>query len=194
MLYVLTMLAVNGFSGVFVFTFIRYGLPTADGPGLVVTDPVSEVVFAVYLGAAGVVSLDVSVWMLRKIIAWYIRGGPPYRDEQLIALRGPLLQSLVHLGLWAVGGVLFGVLTAREMPELAVPTAVTVTLGAIITFGLTYLMGERILRPVGAKALAEGATDRGFTQSVRMRMLVSWATSTLVPAIGIALQIGRAHV
>ncbi len=79
---------------------------------------------------------------------WQLRGGPPTRAEQMAALHAPLRQAIVHLGLWLLGGVLFVFLTAEEMPSLAVAVSLTVAMAATSTFGFTYMLGERILRPV----------------------------------------------
>ena len=74
----------------------------------------------------------------------------------MAALHAPLRQAIVHLGLWILGGVLFVFMTAEETPSLAVAVAVTVAMAATSTFGFTYMLGERILRPVAARALSEG--------------------------------------
>lgn len=187
MFYVVSMLAANGLGALFVLTFIRYGLPVSPGPGLIVRNPVSELVLAIYLGFAGVAVIASAIVMLRFVIRWYVRGGPPTRREQVMAVRGPLIQSCVYLVLWLIGGVLFVVLIGREMPELMTTTAFAAGLTAIVTFGFTYLFGERIMRPVAARALADGNVDPRIAPSVRLRMGIGLVAGTLVPAIGITL-------
>ncbi|MBN4927663.1 HAMP domain-containing protein [Hoyosella rhizosphaerae] len=192
------MMVANGAGAAFVFSFIRYVLPTTPGPGLIVESKVSELALAVYLGFSGVVILGTSIVILRYLLRWYVRGGPPTKREQFVAMRGPLLQAFVHLLLWAVGGVLFVVLVGREMPELVAATFVTVFLAAVVVFGLSYLVGEQAMRPIAAKALALGVFDRRFAPSVRLRMSLGWVTGTLVPAVGItflsATQLSTPHM
>ncbi|MCW4355851.1 HAMP domain-containing protein [Hoyosella sp. YIM 151337] len=181
------MLVVNGVGALFVLSFIRYGLPVSPGPGLIVRDPVSEIIFAVYLGFSAVMILGSAIVMLRFVIRWYVRGGPPTRQEQIMAVRGPLIQSFVYLVLWLIGGVLFVLLIGREMPELMTTTAFTTALAGVVTCGFAYLLGERVMRPVAARALSDGNVDPRIAPSVRLRMGVGLLAGTLVPAIGITL-------
>ncbi|WP_226435278.1 adenylate/guanylate cyclase domain-containing protein [Rhodococcus yananensis] len=179
--------ASNLFGAMLVFAFVRYGIPFDESQGIIADRVRNFGVFAVYLGFAGVVSLTAAATMLRSVVRWQLRGGPPTHSEQMAALHAPLRQAIVHLVLWLLGGVLFVFLTAEEMPSLAIAVATTVAMAATSTFGFTYMLGERILRPVAARALSEGNFDRTMTPGVGTRLAMTWGLGTLMPVAGIVL-------
>ncbi|MBH0121462.1 adenylate/guanylate cyclase domain-containing protein [Rhodococcus sp. NPDC003382] len=179
--------ASNLFGALLVFAFVRYGIPISESENIIADRVRNFAVFAVYLAFAGVVSLTAAAVMLRSVVRWQLRGGPPTRSEQMAALHAPLRQAIVHLGLWILGGVLFVFLTAEEMPSLAAAVAITVAMAATSTFGFTYMLGERILRPVAAQALSEGRFDRTMAPGVGTRLAMTWGLGTLMPVAGIVL-------
>ena len=179
--------ASNLFGALLVFAFVRYGIPIAESANIIADRVRNFAVFAVYLAFAGVVSLTAAAVMLRSVVRWQLRGGPPTRSEQMAALHAPLRQAIVHLVLWILGGVLFVFLTAEEMPSLAAAVAITVAMAATSTFGFTYMLGERILRPVAAQALSEGRFDRTMAPGVGTRLAMTWGLGTLMPVAGIVL-------
>ncbi|MCD2098852.1 adenylate/guanylate cyclase domain-containing protein [Rhodococcus rhodochrous] len=179
--------ASNLFGAMLVFAFVRYGIPIAETDAIIADRVRNFAVFAVYLVFAGIVSLGAAAITLRSVVRWQLRGGPPTRAEQMAALHAPLRQAIVHLGLWLLGGVLFVFLTAEEMPSLAVAVSVTVAMAATSTFGFTYMLGERILRPVAARALSEGNFDRTMAPGVGTRLAMTWGLGTLMPVAGIVL-------
>ncbi|MGO4203674.1 adenylate/guanylate cyclase domain-containing protein [Rhodococcus sp. TAF43] len=183
----LSMLGANLIGAVLVFAFVRYGIPIPESADIINDHVRNFAVFSTYLVFAGVVSLTAAAMMLRSVIRWQLRGGPPTRGEQMAALHAPLRQAIVHLVLWFLGGVIFVLLTVEEMPELAVAVVVTVCMAATTTFGFTYMLGERILRPVAAQALSEGQFDRTMAPGVGTRLAMTWGLGTLMPVIGIIL-------
>ena len=60
-------------------------------------------------------------------------------------------------------------------------------MAATTTFGFTYMLGERILRPVAAQALSEGEFDRTMAPGVGTRLAMTWGLGTLMPVAGIIL-------
>lgn len=186
-LYMLSMLMANMFGAVLVFAFVRYGMPIPESAAIINDRFRNVLIFGVYLLFAACVGLTAAAIMLRSVIRWQLRGGPPTRSEQMSALHAPLRQAIVHLVLWILGGVIFVILTVSEMPELAITVVVTVCMAATTTFGFTYMLGERILRPVAAQALSEGQFDRTMAPGVGTRMAMTWGLGTLLPVIGIIL-------
>src|SRR5690349_21312797 len=108
------MLLANLLGAILVFAFVRYGLPIPENESIVVDRVRNVFIFGAYLLFAAVVSLATAAVMLRSVMRWQIRGGPPSRSEQMAALHAPLRQAIVHLVLWIVGGVIFMLLTASE--------------------------------------------------------------------------------
>lgn len=186
--YMVSMLAANLTGAVLVFAFVRYGLPITESTAILVADRIRNgAIFGGYLLFAGMVSLTAAAVMLRSVIRWQLRGGPPTQSEQMAALHAPLRQAMVHLVLWILGGALFVALTIAASPGLAFTVVVVVVMAATSTFGFTYMLGERILRPVAAQALSEGEFDRTMAPGVGTRMAMTWGLGTVMPVIGIIL-------
>ncbi len=186
-LYVASMTLANAFGALLVYAFVRHGLPVPQSSAVVEDRQKNLTAFALILGSGGLVSLSSSALMLRPVVRWQLRGGPPSRREQQAALHAPLRQAIVHLGLWLVGGAIFAIPIIAATPELAVAVIITVSMAAIVVFGFSYMLGERILRPVAAKALSEGSFHRTLTPGIGTRMAMTWGLGTLAPCIGIVL-------
>jgi adenylate cyclase len=62
-----------------------------------------------------------------------------------------------------------------------------VLLGGVTTTASSYLLAERIARPVMARALASGVPERPVMPGVTTRALLAWALGTAVPLIGLLL-------
>jgi adenylate cyclase len=62
-----------------------------------------------------------------------------------------------------------------------------ILLGGITTTTMNYLLAERILRPITARALAAGLPDRPVGPGVRGRVTIVWASATAVPLLAIVL-------
>ena len=186
-LYVGSMALANGFGALLVYAFIRHGLPVPQQSVIISNRRTNLIVFAAMLGIGALFSLVASAVLLGPVVRWQLRGGPPSRREQQAALHAPLRQAIVHLVLWLFGGALFAIFTISSARELAAAVILTVAMAAVIVFGFSYMLGERILRPVAAKALSEGGFDRTLTPGVGTRMAMTWGLGTLAPAIGIVL-------
>ncbi|TSE00477.1 adenylate/guanylate cyclase domain-containing protein [Skermania sp. ID1734] len=182
-----SMLAANGFGAVLVYAFIRHGLPVPESATLVQDRDQNLIAFMVLLGVGGAISLACSALMLKPVVRWQLRGGPPSRREQMATLHAPLRQAIVHLVLWLIGGTTFAALTISATPELAAAVVITICMAAIVVFGFSYMLGERILRPVAAKALSEAEFDRTLTPGVGTRMAMTWGLGTLAPTSAIVL-------
>ena len=185
-LYLASMLAANAFGAILVWAFIQYGLPSPEGSPTGVRRTgllVPGLVFVI----GGVLSLTASALMLRPVMRWQVRGGPPSRQEQMAALHAPLRQAIVHLTLWLVGGAVLAATIIVDTPQLAGAVIVTECMAATIVFGFTYMLGERILRPVAAHALSMGTFDHTLTPGVGTRMAMTWGMGTFAPVIAIVL-------
>ncbi|GEM42358.1 putative adenylate cyclase [Nocardia ninae NBRC 108245] len=185
-LYLTSMLLANAFGAVLVWAFIQYGLPVPEGApdgarstGLLVP--------ALVFVTGGLLSMVASALMLRPVMRWQMRGGPPSRQEQMAALHAPLRQAILHLALWLIGGAILALLIISEEPKLAGAVIVTLCMAATIVFGFTYMLGERILRPVAAAALTAGTFDHTLTPGVGTRMAMTWGMGTFAPTIAIVL-------
>lgn len=185
-LYLTSMLLANAFGAVLVWAFIQYGLPVpeSEAPG---TRRIGLLIPGLVFVTGGLLSVLASALMLRPVMRWQVRGGPPSRQEQMAALHAPLRQAILHLALWLVGGAVLASLVIVETPALAAAVIVTECMAATVVFGFTYMLGERILRPVAAEALTAGTFDHTLTPGVGTRMAMTWGMGTFAPTIAIVL-------
>jgi adenylate cyclase len=180
------MLAANAFGAVLVYAFIQYGLPTPEGGASGVRSSGLLVPLLIFV-IGGTLSLTAAALMLRPVMRWQLRGGPPSLQEQMAALHAPLRQAIVHLSLWLVGSAVLAASIIVATPRLAGAVIVTECMAATIVFGFTYMLGERILRPVAAQALQTGTFDHTLTPGVGTRMAMTWGMGTFAPTIAIML-------
>jgi adenylate cyclase len=117
---------------------------------------------------------------------WLLEDRAPTPTERDHALRLPLVQARITASLWLLAAVVFAVVNLIIAPELAPALAVVLVLGGITTSTVFFLLSERILRPVAARALAAGLPDRPVGPGVRGRVTIVWLGATGMPLIGIA--------
>jgi adenylate cyclase len=166
-----------------VFVLLTWVLPTPGDYG--VADDVW--LFAGYM----VFGFFAGGWASARLaapVAEWLRSGRPASDRDRDAvLRLPSRQTAMHAAMWGVGAVVFTAANADEGGDLACYVGVTIVMGGLTTCALTYLLAERMLRPVTALALASGTPQRPVTPGVAGRLLVSWVMATGVPLVGLIL-------
>ena len=131
-------------------------------------------------------------WMWRErrrsaLWHWLSEDRPPEATERDLVLREPLREVTVVGVLWGVAAVLFGALEIPESAHLAFETTLTIALGGVTTCALIYLLVERLLRPVTARALAQVPPERPVGPGVRARLITAWGLASGVPLLGLAL-------
>ncbi len=184
-LYILSMVGANIFASLMATILLRWVLPVEPSEALRSRIALVYTISYSYLGVGLVVSAIAAAVMLTPVARWYRRGGPPTIAEQSAVMLAPMRQSLIHLAIWLIGGALFVLLTYRQSPDLAIASGVAVALASVGTFGSSYLLGERILRPVAARALSHGEFAALYAPGINVRLLLTWGLGTLAPAIGV---------
>ena len=91
-----SMLLANFIGAILVFAFVRYGVPIPESQEIIADRVRNVAIFGGYLAFAAVVSLTAAAMMLRSVVRWQLRGGPPTRSEQMSALHAPLRQAIVQ--------------------------------------------------------------------------------------------------
>lgn len=185
LLYILSMVGANVFASVIGTALLRWVVPVKATSTLTQNLGVVYAISYAYLGLGLVVSAIAAAVMLTPVARWYARGGTPTPAEQSAVMLAPLRQSLIHLTIWLVGGALYVAFTYRQSPDLAVASGAVVGLASVGTFGTSYLLGERILRPVAARALSDAEFAPHYHPGVNVRLLLAWALGTLTPAVGV---------
>ena len=96
---------------------------------------------------------------------------------------------------WAGAMLLFGAIAGTHHPALYVAGLVVgIALAGLTTTAITFLLVERDMRPIFARALAGGAHPHVGTLGTRARLLVSWALGSGVALVAIALAfLGRGN-
>ena len=182
--YAASMVLANLSGALILFVFVRYVLPL-PATDLQYARALNLVLFGGYLGLSVVVGFLLGLRILRPVLAWRRRGGPPTAVEQRAVLRAPFRQAIVHAVMWTVGGVLFVSLNVAASHRLAVVIAFSVVLGAAATCSVGYLLAERCLRPVAADALKANMPDKTNSPGVATRVLLTWWLTSALPTSGI---------
>ena len=110
-------------------------------------------IFIVYLGST---LLAGRLWARRRsrpIRDWLCSGRESTEEIRAQVLRQPAEFVFTAACFWCGAAVLFPVLIATISPLTAIPAVLTILLGALTACALQYMLVERVLRPVIARAL-----------------------------------------
>jgi adenylate cyclase len=144
---------------------------------------------AAYLVVAFPVGVLLGLRRQRVTNRWLMARRDPTSDEAGQALRLPVDTALIAGGIWLVGAVLIGLLSAAVFPDARVGlrTGIATLLGGMATAGVTYLLVARAARGVTAIALAAHPPAGALTLGVRPRLLLTWGLTSGVPMLGVVL-------
>ncbi len=110
----------------------------------------------------------------------------PLDAEHRAALRIAVREVKAAAVAWAVGVVIFAIYNGVVYSwDFALMSAITVWLGGETTCALGYLVAERILRPVTARALQVRPAGGRVAPGVRGRLTGAWLLGTGVPLLGV---------
>jgi len=96
-------------------------------------------------------------------------------------LRNPFAQVKVVATFWVLGAVLFGAINLYFSAEIGADVATGIFMGGLVTSAVSYLLGERAMRPVTARALEHGVPLNPVAPGVIARTVIAWATATAIP-------------
>jgi adenylate cyclase len=176
----------QGIGAVTVFVYLTVVLPAKDPP------PFDELVLwnwpagIAYIVGAAIVAPRWGRALARPRLQWLVEEREPTPAEQRRVLRNPLVQIKVVAVLWALAAVLFGLINLHFSTEIASRAAIGIVMGGLATSAISYLLGERALRPVTARALESGVPERPVVPGVVARTVLAWALATGIPLVGIA--------
>ena len=179
--------AANVIGAAVTFAFGNLVLPLPD-----IDDPAeARIVNLVVLGAYVAVGIPLGAWWaLRRARPgreWLREDRAPSAEERRLVLRAPRSIVFVHAVLWSLAAVLFGILNATYSGELGQRVALTILFGGLVTCAIAYLVSERQLRGLAARALAGGGDERRLAPGIKTRTLLAWVLGTAVPIVGVGL-------
>jgi len=171
-----------------IFAFLLFAAP-------LVVDPAetrqlllrSGAVLVLFLAAAIPVLVRMRRRRFAESTAWLRQGRTPTDTERRMALSAPGESARVSAIVWGTGAVFFALPGLTEAPAAAAYIFSTVALGGISTTAVLYLLIERVMRPVSARALAGGSPEQRIGQTIQRRLTMAWTLATGVPLVGVAV-------
>ncbi len=195
-LFTLSIIQADIIGALLVFGFLRYGLPAKDRIELQDLPRANVAIFALSIVILVLVGFSVSVRLLVPVFRWQRRDGlladaDPASTElaRSRVLRTPFYRTLISLGYWSIGGAVFIIASWPVAKHAVLVAGVAVALGATATAIIGYLQSERVLRPVAVAALRGGLPENFTASGVIGRQMLTWALSTGVPLLAIALTV-----
>jgi adenylate cyclase len=176
----------NGLGGLAVFTFGLLGPASPDPDNTLRLALTNAAAFVVFMAIAFRVG---GRWGERAAVPverWLLGERPATPEEQDLILSYPARMAQISLKIWGVAAIVFTAVNATESAELAVSAGVVALLGGTTCCTVLYLLAERAMRPVVARALAGRAPQRARGPSVAARLTMAWTLVTGVPLLGIA--------
>jgi adenylate cyclase len=179
-------IAANVIAGLVVLFYLVLTLPAAEGddPGLWGDLPL----FAVYMIVLSFLGHRLGRRMQAEG-AWLLEGRAPTEGERAAHLQRPWQLAIFFVRWWAVAAVVSGLMNRVTEHALAsnIKVFVSVLLGGLTTGAIVYLLSERALRPVWARALAGQVPDRPRGLATDARIVMAWALGAGIPLVFIAL-------
>lgn len=145
----------------------------------------SVVALAVFFGIAVPILIRVRRRRFRSITRCLREDRPPTEQERQDALQAPRSGVRVAASVWGSGAVVFGGMGVTEAPLASLYIFVTILLAGASTCAVWYLILERIMRPVSARALVGEAPERPVGPGIQTRFAMAWLLATAVPLLGI---------
>jgi adenylate cyclase len=176
------MIAANAIGGATVFLLLGFLLPRAQR-----FLDANVIALASYMLFSFVGCALVSGRALQPIREWVTAERPATAAERTYVVRHPLRQASLNFVFWMGSELIFIPINLRYGALAVSQIATTILLGAITTCGLTYLLAERLLRPINELAFAEGLPTHPFVPGVKSRLLLAWGTGTGIPLLGVVL-------
>jgi adenylate cyclase len=147
---------------------------------------VSAIAAFVYVGVAVPIGTLVGTKGLFRLRRWLFEDRPATPSEQRLVLSAPMRLAVMQVALWLGAALAFGLLTGTYSGQLGIRVAFTVALTGVTTASCAYLLTERLMRPMAARALAHATPEGLAGGGVATRSLLAWAFGSGMPVLGLA--------
>jgi adenylate cyclase len=129
-------------------------------------------------------------WFLGNRIVWsageWLTEGRRASPAEIRALLyAPRRLFSIQVVLWLSAAALFTLFNLHFSHKLALRVAIVVTLTGFVTAACAYLVAERMLRSLSARALQYGMPDHLVVPGITTRTLLAWGLGTVVPVGGL---------
>jgi adenylate cyclase len=175
-----SMVVANIIGGAVVFAFLGFVLPKPQR--YLDANIIALVAYMTFAVVAGCV---VSGRAFLRIRNWVLSGAPATEDDRCYVVTHAKRQAAINFGMWMGSLLVFIPINVHYGVQSELDIASTIFDGAITTCGLTYLMAERILRPIHELAFEEALPTNRYVPGVKSRILLAWAIGTGVPLVGV---------
>lgn len=190
-LYALSVLVVNVFGALAVATFLRFLVPLPGAREFLSVSTLTLALYVSYFVVAILIGVAMTLYVFTPVLGW--ERAPDSYDPRMIrrlVLRIPSFQALLGAALWAVGVVIFTLVAAVEVStSWAVTVGVTAVLGGAMVVLMTYMVAERMVRPVSVRALNPIQGTPGKIAPLSRQITFVWILTSAVPVIGVMLMV-----
>jgi adenylate cyclase len=173
-----------GAAAALVFGFLAPVPPDDDANPLPLAATLA--MFAVFVPIALWVGVSWGRRLAVPLDRWLREDRPPTEAEREYVLRQPRRLVKIAATLWGAAALVFGAVSLAASTTVAATTTLIIVLGGATCCAVGYLLGERIVRPVVARALAGGPPPRTVAPGIAARLTMTWLLVTGVPLVGIA--------
>ena len=188
------MIGANSLGGAVVYVYLAFLSPSRPEADDATGTVVNTVVFLGYLGGGILVGTLASALVLLRMRRWLRTGEDASPEDRHATLRLPARLVRVYAAIWGGAVLVFLGLNLNDSLGQALTIALTVLVGGMTTCAVSYLLAERLVRPVVTEAMAGLQTPPEVVLGVRRRVLLAWALGSAVPLGGIfvgALDLNR---
>jgi adenylate cyclase len=184
----IAMIASNAAGALVVFVFANEVLPVPPHLHHTLRLLLINLIAFVVAGVGGLAYAWVrSLRLWDRRFTWAAEEREPTELEREQTLLYPLSQTVLNAQLWMAAAVGFTALNAPFSLEASSDALITTVLGGLVTCSASYLLCERLIRPLAASALAAGVPVRPVVPGVAARTILTWTLSTGVILVGVAL-------
>ena len=182
----------NLIGSIVVFLVAAFIIPEPKASTTAHVNLVNAVVGFAYFLVASLLGVSLGTGRLfASVRAWVIEERLATDRERRIILRAPIRVFVMQVVLWLGAAIVFGALNTVYSTSGGVEAAIVIALTGVVTGAVAYLLAERILRPIVARALADSAPERLEVPGVATRAVLAWVLGTGVPVAGlVAIGIG----
>ncbi|MEU1984244.1 adenylate/guanylate cyclase domain-containing protein [Nocardia sp. NPDC019395] len=137
---------------------------------------------AIYPAIAFLIGIGLAIRDRDGYFAWLDRAGKPTPEEARRILHLPIAVTFRSLAMWAPGVLLSAILLARLTTEDDFTVLLVMfTIGGLESAGLTYLIVDRLIRPVVPIVAGVLGATMHWSSSVSIRVALAWAVSGAMP-------------